>query len=225
MDALISDCDGVIVDNEPVHFECFRDVLARRGVTMTEEAYRRAYLGLSDYECFDQAGRDEGACFEHDQLEEMAVDKSRLFQQRIVEILKPMPGVTALFSAAAAEGIPVGICSGGLRDEVAKAAEAAGIRNMLGAMVCAEDVQAGKPDPQGYRLALTQLAEKAGRSLRVERTVVLEDSPLGMAAAKSLGMRVVAVTSTYEADQLHAADRIVASLEEVSVADLRRLVE
>ena len=225
MDALISDCDGVIADNEPVHFACFRDVLAERGMTLGEQAYRRRYLGLTDYECFDQVGRDEGAEFGHSQLMEMAAAKSRLFQQRITEIIEPMPGVTTLFEATVAEGIPVGVCSGGLRAEVIMATEAAGIRGMLGAMVCAEDVQAGKPDPEGYRLALAQLAQKAGRQLRAERTVVLEDSPLGAAAAKALGMRVVAVTSTYPPDQLQIADRIVASLEELTVESLRQLVQ
>ena len=224
MDALISDCDGVIVDNEPVHFICFRDVLAEWGMTLSEQAYRRQYLGLTDYECFDQVGRDAGTSLEHDQLLEMVADKSRLFQRRVIEVLEPMPGVTALFHAVHAAGVPVGICSGGLRAEVAMAAEAAGVRDILGAMVCAEDVQAGKPDPEGYRLALAQLAEAAGRDLRAERTAVLEDSPLGTAAAKATGMRVLAVTSTYSPDELEDADRIVASLAEVTVDDLRRLV-
>jgi beta-phosphoglucomutase len=225
MDALVSDCDGVIVDNEPVHFACFRDVLAGRDVTLTEEAYRGQYLGLSDYECFELAGRDAGVCLEPAQVERMAADKSRLFQERITEILEPMPGVAAIFEATVAAGIPVGICSGGLRSEVTMAAEAAGIREMLGAMVCAEDVQLGKPDPEGYRLALAQLAASVGRGLQAQRTVVLEDSPLGMAAAKALGMRVVAVTSTYQAAQLQGADRIVGSLEEITVDELRQLVE
>jgi len=225
MDALISDCDGVLVDNEPVHFACFRDVLAGQGVGLTEEAYRREYLGLSDYECFERVGEDEGTPLGHDLLVEMASEKSRLFQQRVSEVLAPMPGVTDLFTAIAAEGVPVGVCSGGLRAEVAMAAQAAGIEGLLGAMVCAEDVCAGKPDPEGYRLALEQLTERSGRDLRAERTVVLEDSPLGAAAAKALGMRVVAVTSTYAPEQLGIADRIVASLEEVTIDDLRRLTE
>ena len=224
MDALISDCDGVIVDNEPVHFACFRDVLAERDVTLTEEAYRRRYLGLTDYECFDQVARDIGTCFEQDELLQMVAGKSQLFQRRVIAVLTPMPGVTALFHAADAAGVPVGVCSGGLRAEVVMATEKAGVRDILGAMVCAEDVQAGKPDPEGYRLALSQLADRAGKDLRADRTVVLEDSPVGTAAAKALGMRVLAVTSTYSPDELQDADRTVESLEGVTVEDLRRLV-
>ena len=224
LDAVISDCDGVIADSEPIHFACFRDVLARRGVELTERDYYDVYLGYDDHDVFMIVGRDTGRLFSEDDIAEMTAEKTVLVQQTMHESLQPMPGVGALFGALAEAGVPTAVCSGALREEVELATVNAGIRGGLAVLVCAEDVRKGKPDPEGYRLALTQLIEAVGRPLEAARTVVLEDSPAGIESAKALGMKVLAVTTSYPAEALTAADRIVASLADVTVDDLAALL-
>jgi beta-phosphoglucomutase-like phosphatase (HAD superfamily) len=77
-------------------------------------------------------------------------------------------------------------------------------------IVTADDVTAGKPDPEGYLRARDDLGVAA------PLCVVFEDSPAGIAAAKAGGLYCVAVTTTHEPAHLGGADRIVASLAEIT---------
>ncbi len=73
-------------------------------------------------------------------------------------------------------------------------------------LVTAEDVERGKPDPQGYLLAACRLGVEAGSCL------VVEDSPAGVRAAKAAGMTCLALLTTHRALDLVGADWLVASL-------------
>lgn len=66
-------------------------------------------------------------------------------------------------------------------------------------LVTADRVANGKPDPEGYRLAATELGVDPAT------TIVFEDAPAGIAAAKAAGARVIGITTTHPADELHAA--------------------
>ena len=68
----------------------------------------------------------------------------------------------------------------------------------------AEDVQAGKPDPQGYLLA--------ARALNASSFAVIEDAPAGIAAGKAAGAFVIAVATSHEKSQLSAADIVLDDL-------------
>ncbi len=83
-------------------------------------------------------------------------------------------------------------------------------------LVTAEDVQRGKPAPDGYLLAARELGvSPAG-------CVVVEDSPAGVAAGQASGALVVAVTTTHPADALGAADLVVPGLPEMAEAVAQR---
>jgi sugar-phosphatase len=83
---------------------------------------------------------------------------------------------------------------------------------MPSVMICAEDLSRGKPDPEGYLTAALRL----GRASK--DCIVIEDAPAGIEAAHNAGMRVIAIAATYPADQLRAADLVVARLTDLSVA-------
>jgi sugar-phosphatase len=73
-------------------------------------------------------------------------------------------------------------------------------------MICAEDVGAGKPSPEGY------LKAAAGLGFDASQCVVVEDAPAGIAAGRAAGAQVLAVTTTHEAQQVSSADAVVADL-------------
>jgi beta-phosphoglucomutase-like phosphatase (HAD superfamily) len=81
-------------------------------------------------------------------------------------------------------------------------------------IVSGQDVSESKPSPQTYLLA----AEKLGTT--PSNCVVIEDSPLGVKAAKTAGMKCLAVTNTHHRQYLHEADRVVDSLEDVDLITL-----
>lgn len=212
MDALIFDFDGVLVDSEPIHYEGFRRILASRGMVLTEKDYYGKYLGFDDHDAIAAACRDLGCPAGEKQIAAMEAEKSVYLRRILSESAEPMPGAPELIEAATEAGVPLAVCSGALREEVELTLRVFGVIDRFGAIVGAKDVADGKPHPEGYLKACKQLAGRAGRTIHAASCLVVEDSPVGIQAGKAAGMKVLAVTNSYPAEELTEADRIVDSL-------------
>ena len=79
-------------------------------------------------------------------------------------------------------------------------------------LICADDIQHGKPHPEGYLMAAKRLGHAA------TNCVVVEDTPAGLEAARAAGMRAVGVCGTYAISALAMADLIVTRLDELRVS-------
>jgi beta-phosphoglucomutase len=119
--------------------------------------------------------------------------------------------------------IPMAICSGALQPEIEMILEGAGLRSYFEVIVSAEQVERGKPDPEGFLLALKLLNKKLHKSIQPADCVVIEDSHWGLQAAKAAGMRAVAITNTYAAEHLKPADKVIEHLNDLTLSDLRLL--
>ncbi len=220
MDAMIFDFDGVVVDSEPIHLATFREVLAGCGIELTDEDYYGKYLGFDDHDCFQAVMSGNGRRVDERLIADLTGRKTLLVQQAFTESVRPLPGAIELMRAARSAGAALAICSGALREEILLAGRTVGAIDLVDVIVAAKDVQAGKPDPEGYVLALKLLGEKLARPINPSDTWVVEDSPSGVQAGKKAGMNVLAVTNSYSHTALTAADRIVASLTEITPDDL-----
>ncbi len=223
MDAVIFDFDGVIIDSEPIHLRCFQQVLAPEGVDMTAEAYYEKYIGYDDHDCFIIAGRDHGVEFDEYRIREMVEVKTGLVKVMMAGQIRPFDGVVELIGGLYEAGYPLAVCSAALREEIELAGAAVGILDYFSVIVAAEDVHASKPDPAGYRLAVEQLAKMSPKPPAPEKCVAVEDSRAGIAAAKTVGLKVLAVTNSYAAEALQQADLIVDSMKDIKPADLENL--
>lgn len=220
LDALIFDFDGVVVDSEPIHLACFREVLAKRGIELPTEDYYSMYLGFDDHDCFEAVLNNNDRTVDEAEIAVMTAEKTELVQRAIRESIQPLPGALELMRAGRDAGLAVGVCSGALREEIELAGATIGAMEMVQVLVAAKDVANGKPDPQGYVKTARLLSEKIGKPIDPARTWVIEDSPAGVEAAKTAGCHVLAVTNSYPAEKLSAADRIVNSLADVSLEEL-----
>jgi len=90
----------------------------------------------------------------------------------------------------------------------------AGLAGLFDAVVAAEDVARGKPDPAGYFHALELLGVSPAEA------VAVEDSQAGVAAAKAAGLYVVALLGTADPARLEAADEIAERLDTALVERL-----
>jgi beta-phosphoglucomutase len=221
---MIFDFDGVIVDSEPTHFAAFARVLKETGIQLSRQEYYQKYLGYDDHDCFLTVAQDHGAPVDEEAIARMIAVKTRLIQDAMGGSIQPQPGAVELVRAAELDAIPLAICSGALRQEIELACRNLGLWECFMTVVSAQDVERGKPDPQGFRLALEQLCRLSGRVLMASKTVVVEDSPAGIAAAKHLGMKVLAVTTSRDRSDLRQADMIVDSLADVTIAQLESLM-
>lgn len=218
MKAILFDFDGVIVDSEPLHFESFCEVLRPYGIKLDRGYYNGHYLGYNDWEVLEKvrhAGNQENLTA--DELPKIVSRKTRWMQDAFKTRPPVLPGVLELMGRAIKENIKLAVFSGALREEVHLTLKTLGIFEIFGSVLAAEDVERGKPDPMGYLLS----AERLGVSH--DECVVIEDSPIGLSAAKSAGMKTCALTTTYESSVLSAADMVVPNLSHVTLNDLRKL--
>ncbi|MBI3357137.1 MAG: HAD family hydrolase, partial [Nitrospirae bacterium] len=131
------------------------------------------------------------------------------------------PGVREFVEDAAAT-YPVAIASGALRPEIELILEQTGIRKAFRHITSAEDVMKGKPDPEPFLHALAGLNQQnATAAISPDSCLVIEDSIPGIRAAKSAGMKVLAVANSHTVQDLHEAHAISHSLRETHLEDLR----
>jgi sugar-phosphatase len=104
--------------------------------------------------------------------------------------------------------------SGAARADIELVLGAAGLAGLVATVVSAEDVSAGKPDPEGYLRAAAAVGVEAGEA------VVVEDSEAGVQAAKAAGMRCVALLGTVAPARLAAADELVERIDPALVERL-----
>lgn len=217
--AVIFDFNGVLVDDESLHFALFRDVLALEGVRMTEHDYHERYLGYDDRRCFEEALRDAGQSTPPARLDSLVERKAVRYVAEAGRGLRFFPGAAEALEQAAARW-PVAICSGALRAEIQYGLQRLGRLDHVTAIISAEDADKCKPDPQGYLMALEALRARGRASdaralpLAAADCLVIEDSLAGIISAKGAGMRTVGVTNTYQGPELldAGADAVIEGL-------------
>jgi beta-phosphoglucomutase len=217
-DILLLDYNGVIVDDEPVHYAALREALADTGVAVDEQWYFAELLGLDDRAGIRRAFRNAGRPLDPGSLARLAAAKARRYAEHVRDDLPLVPGV-ARFARAASAVARIGVVSGALREEIADGLARAGIADLVAAVVGAEDVHAGKPDPEGHLLAIAALT----RGSAPPRVLVMEDSVPGLAAARSLGAGCVALSTSRPGAALADADAVWASFEGHTPAELTPL--
>ncbi|MCA1686478.1 MAG: HAD family phosphatase, partial [Planctomycetia bacterium] len=147
--AVIFDFNGVLLDDEPLHLAMFQEILAKEGVTITEDDYHTRYLGLDDRGCFEAALTDAGQSADSPRLGDMIARKARRYFEEAGKGLRFFPGAAECLASLAGRW-PLAINSGALRPEIEFALGLIGRRDRVSVIVSAEDTARCKPDPQGY---------------------------------------------------------------------------
>ena len=209
--AVLFDMDGLLVDTEPLWLETETEVMARLGALWTPED-QQALLGGSMARTVGYLLARATRPAPPETVERWMIEGvlARVRAGRVTV----RPGVRELLAEVARAGLPHALVTSSQRVFAEAVLDATGITFPL--TVCAEDVTAGKPDPEPYLLAAKLLDADP------VRCVALEDSPNGVASATAAGCRVLAVPSLVPIPP--APGRVVvASLAGVSLGELRRI--
>jgi HAD superfamily hydrolase (TIGR01509 family) len=198
--ALLFDFNGTLSDDEAVLCAIHRELFAEQGRPLSEAEYFDGLAGLSDPEIVERwLGTG------HPATADVLERRVQLFRERAGDGSSVPPHVREAVLQAAGRS-RLAVVSGAMRSEIETVLRAAGL-DVFEVIVSAEDVTQGKPDPEGYLLALRRLR------LRATEAVAIEDAPPGIAAAKSAGLRCVAVLGTVPRERLCQADEIVPRLD------------
>jgi len=223
--AIIFDFNGVILDDEPFHFKAMQEVVAGLGITLTEKEYWDRYLPFDDNECLEAICRDYSIILSEKQHAHSIEAKIASYTRRIHNSYPLFPGASRFIETAALQ-YPLALASGARREEIESTLQATKLRQHFQIIVAAEDFTLGKPHPESFLLALKQLnASNRGTSepFKPEECLVVEDSVGGVAGARAAGMRCLAVSNSYPPEKLRGADRVVRSLEEITLEILESL--
>lgn len=223
---VVFDFDGVIADSEPVHYEMLRQTLADNGVSLSWPDYKTGYLGYEDYECIRRILQDQGQDASAKKVEELVRVKQEKMARQLTELCVINPGVPELLADLRRNGIHRAICSGAIRREIEAILEHNRLREFFDLIVSADDVRAGKPDPEGYRLSVTRFnqSSRVTPPIAPAETLAIEDSMWGIHAARAAGLCCLAVTTSYTAADLADAHAVIPSLAEANAARLRAVV-
>lgn len=219
--AVIFDLDGTLADTEQLHFESFNAVLRPHGIEISRADYFNRLVGFDDRDCFTFLLREHRKHASDILVGELIAQKAAVYQAIIAEQQVLFPGA-AEFVRCCADRFPLGLVTGTLRAEAESILRKAQLRDLFTDIVAAEDVEHGKPAPDGFNAALGRL----GFILRPHPSIVpaeclaVEDTPAGIEAARRAGMRVMAVAQTVAASKLAAADLVRPSLAETNLDEV-----
>ena len=209
--AVAFDLDGLMVNTEELYTEVCDVLLRRRGKRATPELLS-AMMGRKNLEALqvliDWHGLDTTA-------EELLVENDEIFYSLLDERLDTMPGLLPLLDSLEKRCIPKAITTSGRATYVQHVLDQLDLVGRFVFRVTAEDVAAGKPDPEIYLSAAKKFAVQAAQM------AVLEDSDVGCQAGVAAGAVVIAVPSKFnEHHPFEGAKHIAGSLEEDTVFEI-----
>jgi beta-phosphoglucomutase len=209
--AVLWDLDGTLVDSEHLHWIAWRDTMEAEGRPITYETFRERFGQRNDR----ILGAWLGPGAEPDRVARVGDAKEAQYRRLIVaQGLTPLPGAAEWVVGLHRAGWKQAIASSAPRENVEVMLRVLGLDHDFDAIVAAEDVTVGKPDPQVFLRAAERLAVPASRC------IVVEDAPAGVEAARRAGMRCIGVNGA----QVLAADLAVASLQDLPPDAFERLI-
>ncbi len=222
---ILFDLDGTLAETEPLHFAAFAETLRGDGVELSREDYFSRLIGLNDHDCFETVLKENGYDARASHIDELIARKAASYQEIIRNRDVIYPGA-ADFARACAARFPLMVVTGTLRAEAEMILRRAGLRDLFVDIVAAEDVERGKPEPDGFIAALGRLGFllRQRDAILPAEALAIEDTAAGIEAARRAGMRILALTTTAPEAQLAGADLIRKSLLDTDLDDiLRRL--
>ena len=188
------------------------EVFRPLNISFGKEEYETNYVGLNDRDFLDAVGRIHKHTFSNE-------DKINLINQKLeytLESLKKniplIPGVKNFVEEASKNHL-FAICSGANIKEIKFVLSKVGWLKLFDPIVTQEDIEHGKPHPDGFNFALQKLNERTAQgSITPEQCLVIEDSPKGIAAARAAGMKCLAISNSFPKEKLSEADWITDSL-------------
>ena len=187
---VLFDMDGVLIDARDWHYQALNEALKLFGIEISLEAHLNRFNGLSTKTKLELLTADKLLPVElHPIIQAIKQDRTlRIAAQKCFPIVSHQILLTRLKS----NGIKVGVVTNSIRKSTEFMLQYAGLTNFMDVIVTNEDVSEGKPNPEGYLLAMKTINSKPGE------TLVIEDGHYGIQAGLSAGADVLQVKDPFE---------------------------
>ena len=186
MPHVIFDCDGVLVDSEPLSMKIDVEILAENGVVMSEAEAHQRFVGKTFAAMLDEIRRDFGVSFPADASEQKDLRLLQLYERELKVVEGIVPALEALMPQH------FSVASNSPFDRVEAALRITHLARFFGNRITTfEHVARGKPEPDVF----IEAARRAGYA--PGDCIVIEDSVTGVTAAHRAGCRVLGFTGTH----------------------------
>lgn len=186
---LIFDCDGTLADTMPLHWRAWQAVIARHGLTFSEERFY-SLGGIPSREIVQALSREQGI-----ELDPLAIAREK--EDTYLPLIEQVEPINAIVGIVRENhGVrPMAVASGGTHRVIERVLDHLGIRHFFAAVVTSEDVSRQKPAPDIFLEAARRLGVPPAACL------AYEDTDLGMQAIRAAGMMAVDVREFVETDR------------------------
>lgn len=206
---VIFDIDGVIIDSEPIHMACEREIFRLLKISVSDEMHH-TFIGTTDINMWTTI---ENSFELPIKVHEIIQLKKSLYLEYLKRevYLKPVPYVLNLIVDLYNRGFKLGIASSSSHEQIDFILNDFGIKKYFHTIICGDDVEKGKPDPEIFLKVCNQL------EIKPENCLVIEDSYNGIIAAKNAGMKCLGYVNPNSGHQdLRKADLLAFSFKEIS---------
>jgi len=199
--AVLWDMDGTLIDSAEFHWISWKSTLTDEGITITHEQFLSSFGQRND----SILPQWLGTTATPERMEKIGNAKEELYRHLIRrDGISPLPGVADWIQRLHKQGWLQAIASAAPRANIDAILEALSATHIFQAIVSAEDVHRGKPDPEVYLVAASRVG------VPPERCIVVEDAVAGVDGARRAGMRSIGVSR--DGHRL-SADVVVRSLD------------
>ena len=213
--AFIFDMDGTIVDNMAFHTKSWLAFFERRGQTLDADEFFRATAGRQGHEIMSTY---LGSHLTKEESAALDFEKESLYRELYAPHLAAVNGFVEFIARAKSAGIKLAVATAAPTENIAFTLDGLDLRKEFDAIAGAADVARGKPNPDVFLLA----ADRSG-ALPVN-SIVFEDAPLGVEAARRAGMRAVVLTTTLPAEAFAEFDNVIAIVNDFTQLDVEALL-
>lgn len=215
--AVIFDHDGVIVNTEYLISKAWEYIIRKHNKKpiLTEEGLFHTQ-GLKARDNWKQLREKYG--IEDSDFELSFQDRTNYYLKLLEKNAKPVPGLLILLKILKKENIKMAIASNALKIAIDTVVKHLKIKDFFNIIVNAENLKRGKPFPDIFLLAAEKL------KVSPKDCLVIEDTAIGVEAAKNAGMKAIAVPTIYTKNQdFSKADLIVNSLKEIKWSTIQNI--
>jgi beta-phosphoglucomutase len=212
--AFLFDLDGTLIDTMHWHFITWEVVAAEQGSLLKGDALMKELYG-NGAELMNRLVPHK--TFTEEEARAIVDEKEARYRNLYGQNITVLEGAKEFLEEALNHNIPMGIGTASNQANIDFALDFLDLRKYLNAIVGADDVQLSKPHPETW----LKLADALNTS--PENCIVFEDAPKGIEAAQKAGMKAIAITGHYIANDFNGYDnilKIVPSLNAASVKDL-----
>ena len=213
MQAVIFDMDGVLVDNSKVHDQTWQMMCQKYGRPEMVPLVREIFGGTNKVFVERLLGITDTK-----RMNEIAIEKEALYREVFAASISAPDGLMNLLFELRKNNYRLAVGTSAPTENLDFVLDKLDIRNFFDILVDESQVTHGKPDPEIYLKSSNLLG------IEPKNCLVIEDSVLGIEAAKAAGMKVVAITTSFTPDKLVKADMIINNFNELTMIDVSSIL-